>query len=614
MNVLNRINEPNDIKKLSLNEQNELAKEIRELLLNTISKNGGHLASNLGVVELTIALLNNYDFTKDKIVFDVGHQSYVYKILTDRKNLFNTIRTHKGISGFPKREESKYDFFDTGHSSNSISAALGMARARDLKKEDHNIIALIGDGAFTGGMVYEALNDLGYNHSKMLIILNDNQMSISSNVGGLSNYLNKVKLNPSYNKIKKSMHHKLSREKSSKIIKLIRRFKNSIKTFFFNPMFFENLGVRYIGPIDGNNVTDLNRVINKVKKLDGPIVLHVITTKGIGYAPALEKPDKFHAISKFDITTGATKTNTKKTYSDAFGEALVKLAERNPDIVAISAAMINGTGLKKFSEIYPDRTFDVGITEEHAVTLAAGMATSGLRPVFAVYSTFLARGFDQLLIDVCMQNLPVVFGIDRAGLVGNDGKTHQGVFDLSYLNLMPNIKILSPKCTSELPILLDYALKENGPVAIRYPRGGDDLELNPLKKVKTGVWEKIDAGEKVIVLATGKMVENAIKAKAMLKKYNPIIVNATFIKPLDQKCLKEIVAKNYNVLTIEDNNIIGGFGEQVLYHLNLLNFKGKIKIMGYSDKFIDHGSVEELLLEEKLDIKSIAKEIEKLYK
>ncbi len=613
MKILDKINKPEDIKKLSFNEQNELAIELREFLLDNVSKNGGHLASNLGVVELTIALLNNFDFTKDKIVFDVGHQSYIYKILTDRKNTFNTLRNYKGISGFPKREESKYDFFDTGHSSNSISAALGMARARDLKGEDHNIISVIGDGAFTGGMVYEALNDLGYNHSKMLIILNDNQMSISSNVGGLSNYLNKVKLNPSYNKIKKSMHRKLILEKNNKIIKIIRRIKNSIKTLFFNPMFFENLGVRYIGPIDGHNLKDLDRVLKKVKKLDGPVVLHIVTTKGIGYIPALENPDKFHAVSKFDITTGTSTQNNPNTYSNAFGKSLVKLAKKDNTIVAISAAMINGTGLKEFAKLYPNRTFDVGITEEHAVTLAAGMATSGLRPVFAVYSTFLERGFDQLLIDVCMQNLPVVFGIDRAGLVGNDGKTHQGVFDISYLNLMPNLKILSPKCTSEMEVLLDYAFNETGPVAIRYPRGGDELNLKPLTEIKTGVWEQIEKGEKVVILATGKMVEKAIKAKETLKNYNPIIINATFIKPLDYKYLKKIVNKNYNVLTLEDNNIIGGFGEQVLYALNNLNFKGKIKIMGYQDKFIDHGSIEELLIEEKMDPKSIALEIKKLY-
>lgn len=615
MNILNKINKPEDIKKLTNRELNTLASELREFLLDNVSKNGGHLASNLGIVELTIALLNNFDFSKDKIVFDVGHQSYIYKILTDRKETFNTLRTHKGISGFPKREESKYDYFDTGHSSNSISAALGMARARDLKGEDYNIISVIGDGAFTGGMVYEALNDLGYNHSKMLIILNDNQMSISANVGGLSNYLNQVKLNPSYNKIKKKMHYKLSREKNNKVIKLIRRIKNSVKTLFFNPMFFENLGVRYIGPIDGHNLDDLNRILKKVKKLDGPVVLHVITSKGIGYAPALENPDQFHAVSKFDLKTGKPLSKKSKTYSNAFGDALIKLAKDNENIVAISAAMIAGTGLKEFAKLYPNRTFDVGITEEHAATLAAGMAASGLRPVFAVYSTFLERSFDQVLIDVCMQNLPVVFGIDRAGLVGNDGKTHQGVFDISYLNLMPNIKILSPKCIEEMPILLDYAFKEQGPVAIRYPRGGDAITLKPLTKIKTGVWEEVEKGEKVVVLATGKMVGASLLAKELLKgEFNPIIVNATFIKPLDHKYLKEIVKNNYNVLTLEDNNIIGGFGEQVLYELNNLDFKGKIKIMGYQDKFIDHGSVEELLIEEGMDPKSIAIEVKKLFK
>lgn len=612
MNILNKINKPDDIKKLTTEEMGILAQEIREYILNNVSKSGGHLASNLGIVELTIALLNNFNFDKDKIIFDVGHQSYVYKILTDRKETFNTIRSYKGLSGFPKREESKYDFFDTGHSSNSISAALGMARARDLKGEDYNIISVIGDGAFTGGMVYEALNDLGYNHSKMLIILNDNQMSISENVGGLSSYLNQVKLSPSYNMLKNQMHHKLN--KSNSVLKCIRRIKNSIKTLFFNPMFFENLGVRYIGPIDGHNLSDLNRILKKIKKLDGPVVLHILTTKGYGYMPALENPDKFHAVSQFDLVTGNPLTSNKDTYSYAFGTSLIKLAKENNNIVAISAAMINGVGLKEFAKTYPERTFDVGITEEHAVTLAAGMAANGLKPIFAVYSTFLERGFDQVLIDVCMQNLPVIFAIDRAGLVGNDGKTHQGVFDISYLNLMPNMKIIAPKCTEELFVMLNYALKENSPIAIRYPRGGDSLKLAPIKTIKTGKWEVLNKGEKVVILATGKMVERAVLAKQKLKNINPVIVNALFIKPLDISYLKEIVKNNYNVLTLEDNNIIGGFGEQVLYELNNLGFKGKIKIMGYQDKFIDHGRVDELIKEEGLDTISIIKEIKKLYK
>lgn len=613
MNILDMIKNPDDIKSLSIPELEKLSEEIREFLINNISKTGGHLASNLGLVELTITLLKNFDFTKDKIIFDVGHQSYVYKILTDRKDKFSSIRQYKGISGFPKRNESKYDYFDTGHSSNSISASLGMARARDLKKENYDIISVIGDGAFTGGMVYEALNDVGFNNSKMFIILNDNQMSISLNVGGVSKCLNKIRLNTSYNRLKEKVHHKL--DKSTKIVNLAKKVKNSIKSLFFNQMFFESLGVKYIGPIDGHNIKELDRTIKKIKKLNEPVVLHVTTTKGLGYLPALINPDKFHAIGTFDIETGIPISKSGETYSSAFGKSLVKLARKDKNIVAITAAMVEGTGLKEFSELYPDRIFDVGITEEHAVTLASGMAISGLKPIFAVYSTFLQRGFDQILMDVCMQKSPVIFAIDRAGLVGSDGKTHQGVFDISYLNMMPNIEILSPKSTSEVEPILKYALKQNKPIAIRYPRGCDTLNLNKIKTIKTGKWENISDGEKVVILAVGRMVEYAIKAKELLKgKYNPVIINSLFIKPLDNEYLNTIIKNKYNVLTLEDNNIIGGFGQQILYNLNKLGFKNKIKIMGYEDKFIDHGNIDELLNEEEMNIKNIADEIKKLYK
>lgn len=611
MSVLNKIKGPDDIKKLTLEEMEKLAKEVRGYILKNVANTGGHLASNLGIVELTIALLANYDFTKDKIVFDVGHQSYVYKILTDRKDKFNTLRTHNGISGFPKREESIYDYFDTGHSSNSISACLGMARARDLKNEDYNIISVIGDGAFTGGMVYEALNDLGYKQSKMLIILNDNQMSISENVGSMSNYLNKIRLTSSYNKFKQRM----IKRQGNIIIKIGKKIKNSFKSLVFKPMFFESLGIRYIGPIDGHNLKDLNQVLEMIKELDEPIVLHILTNKGQGYLPALIHPDKYHAVSKFDIETGNSLNSSSRNYSSAFGEALTNIARLDDKIVAITAAMVDGTGLGKFKEEFPNRLFDVGIAEGHAVTLAAGMATNGLKPVFAVYSTFLQRGFDQVLIDVCMQNLPVVFAIDRAGLVGNDGKTHQGVFDLSYLNLIPNIEIIAPKCLDDVKIMLEYAISSNKPIAIRYPRGGDKYELKPLKEIKCGRWEEVSSGDQVVVLATGKMVQSAMMAKDKLKgKCNPIVVNALFVKPLDQDYLNKIIKSDYKVLTLEDNTIIGGFGSQVLNKLNELGYKNRVKIMGIPDKFIDHGSVDELYLDEHIDIDSIAKEILNLYK
>lgn len=610
MQILERINKPNDIKELNLKELNELAEELRLFLLENVSKTGGHLASNLGIVELTLALLKNFDFSKDKIIFDVGHQCYIYKILTGRKDKFKTLRTYKGISGFPKREESSFDYFDTGHSGNSISAALGMARARDLKNEDYNVVAVIGDGAFTGGMVYEALNDVGFKNSKMLIILNDNGMSISPNVGGLNLTLNKIRLTSSYNKLKKKAHL----NKSNPLIKLGRKVKNSIKSLFFKPMFFESLGVRYIGPIDGHNIKELNKVLEKIKNINEPVVLHVVTTKGLGYTQAMENPSKFHAVGSFDLVTGDSLSAKKITYSKVFGDTLVDLAKKDKKIVAITAAMIEGTGLSDFAKIYPDRLFDVGIAEEHAVSLAAGMATNGLKPVFAVYSTFLQRGFDQIIIDVCMQKLPVIFAIDRAGLVGNDGKTHQGVFDLSYLLMIPNIEILAPKCMQDLPLCLDYAIKATGPIAIRYPRGGDDLSLEPLKNIKKGKWEIVSKGEKVIILAIGKMVQYAVMAKNKLnKEYNPMIVNAMFIKPGDLEFLKMIVKEGYNVLTLEDNGKIGGFGEYISTILLDLGFNKKIRVMAYDDHFIDHGSVSELFLVEHLDVDSIIKMIKEVY-
>lgn len=610
MKILDNINNPSDIKKLSDKELEKLAEELRTFLLDIVSKTGGHLASNLGIVELTLALLKNFDFNYDKIIFDVGHQSYVYKILTGRKDKFNTLRTKNGLSGFPKREESTLDFFDTGHSSNSISAALGMARARDLKNENYNVITVIGDGAFTGGMVYEALNDVGFKNSKMLIILNDNGMSISPNVGGFTNTLNKIRLTNSYNKLKRKAH--LNR--NNPLVRMGRKFKNSVKNLFFKSMFFESLGVRYIGPIDGHNIKELNNVIKKIKKLNEPVVLHVVTTKGYGYLPALENPAKFHAVGSFDLVTGEVKSSNSLTYSKAFGEALVNLARKNKNIVAITAAMVEGTGLSKFAKMYPDRLFDVGITEGHAVSLAAGMATNGLKPVFAVYSTFLQRGFDQIVIDVCMQNLPVIFAIDRAGLVGNDGKTHQGIFDLSYLLMLPNIEIIAPKCIDDMPKILEYAINSSNPIAIRYPRGSDKLTLNVIKNIKKGKWEVVSKGEKVVVLATGKMVQYAFFAKEKLdKKYNPMIVNAMFIKPLDIDFLKQIIKDGYNILTIEDNVKIGGFGEYVGSTLRDLNFKKKLIVMGYNDHFIDHASVDELLEDEHLDVNSIIDKIKKLY-
>ena len=606
--MLDKINLDN-IKDLKIEEANLLADEIREFLVEKVSHTGGHLASNLGIVELTISLFRNFDFNKDKIVFDVGHQSYVYKILTGRKDKFDTLRQHKGLSGFPKLSESKYDFFETGHSSTSISSAIGMARARDLKGENHKVIALIGDGALTGGMVYEALNDIGDKKSNMIIILNDNEMSISSNVGGLSNHLNNIRFSTSYNKLKEKVHLKLDRRKH--LVNNIHKLKNRIKSLFINSSFFEDLGIRYIGPIDGHNIKELDRVFKKVKDLNGPIVIHTITKKGQGYLPAMENPDKFHGIGPFDIKTGNTKPATTESYSSAFGKAMEHITEKDNTVVAITAAMASGTGLKNYREKYKNNFFDVGIAEEHATTLAAGMATSGLKPVFVVYSTFLQRAFDQIIHDVCMPNLNVTFALDRAGLVGADGQTHQGVFDLSYLSMIPNMTIVVPKSTEEVELLLEYAVNANKPVAIRYPRGGDITKLKPLKKIKEGKWEVLSKGEKTAVIATGKMVGYALLAKEKCKT-NPMIINATFVKPLDYKLLNKLKKENYNIITLEDNNIIGGFGNQVLLYLNKIGYNRSIKTLGYEDKFIEQGSVDELLKEEGLSIDDIAKVIDNI--
>lgn len=610
--ILEQINKPKDLEKLNIKQLNQLSSEIRDYMLEVISKNGGHVASNFGIVELTIALLKVFDFDKDKIVFDVGHQSYPYKILTGRRNEFKTLRKYKGISGFPKREESKYDFFDVGHSSNSISVALGMAKARDIKKEKFNVISLVGDGALTGGMAYEGLNDLGYSKTKMIVIINDNQMSISKNVGGLSDYLNKIRINKHYNLLKKKVHKHL--DSKNKLVSFIKKTKHTFKSLFVQKMLFEDLGIRYIGPVDGHNIEEMIKLFNEVKNLDEPVVIHVVTKKGKGYIHAEEQPNKFHGISPFDIKTGEVIGKSDKlTYSKAFGDAIVNIAKNNKNVVAITAAMTEGTGLKKFSETYPERFFDIGIAEQHAVSFAAGLATQGLQPVFAVYSTFLQRGFDQILIDVCMQNLPVVFMIDRAGLVGNDGKTHQGVFDISYLSMVPNLTILAPKTVLEIEPMLKYALSLNKPVAIRYPRGGNKLELEPVKEIQEGKWEIVEKGEKLSIIATGKMVEEAVLVKERLKeqKVNPMIINALSIKPLDTLLLKRLVRNKYNIVTLEDNVENGGLGTLIESVMRKIEYKGKILKIAHKDKFIEHGSIDELMKAEKMDTENIVKRIAK---
>ncbi|WP_418222511.1 1-deoxy-D-xylulose-5-phosphate synthase [Clostridium isatidis] len=610
--ILDKIITPEEVKKLNNVELEVLAEEIREFLIETVSKTGGHLASNLGVVELTISLFNSFDLEKDKIVWDVGHQCYVHKILTGRKDKFDKLRQYNGLSGFPKRSESKYDTFDTGHSSTSISAALGMARGRDIKKENNNIIAVIGDGALTGGMALEGLNDVGFNKTKLIVVLNDNQMSISHNVGGLSNHLNSLRVEPKYNKFKSTVNATLKSNKTGeKIANYISKFKGSIKQFVVPSMLFEDMGLKYIGPIDGHDINMMSKVFNKAKEIDEPVIIHVVTSKGKGYDLAERNPKKYHGVSPFDLESGEALGKSKRNYSKVFGEAISELANEDDKIVAITAAMPDGTGLTDFAKRFPKRFFDVGIAEAHATTFAAGLACSGMKPVFAVYSTFLQRGFDQLVHDVCIQNMPVTFAIDRAGIVGEDGETHQGIFDLSYLSMMPNMTILAPKHLDELKLMLKWALDFNGPVAIRYPKGGDlNTPLKPIQKVKLGQWEEIEDGKGIAIIALGKMVQHSILAKEILKEHNinPKILSATFAKPLDETMLKKLVLQGYDIVTIEDNIINGGFGSYVLMKLNEMGFNKKIKLLGFNN-FVPQGSLDILYKKNHLDPEGIAKQI-----
>nr|WP_253197853.1 1-deoxy-D-xylulose-5-phosphate synthase [Clostridium gasigenes] len=611
--LLDRVNCPDEVKKLSNEELETLSVEIREFLIDSLSKTGGHLSSNLGVVELTLSLFKSFDLEKDKIVWDVGHQSYIHKLLTGRKEMFNTLRQYGGLSGFPKRCESKYDSFDTGHSTTSLSAALGMARARDIKGEDNEVIAVIGDGALTGGMAFEALNDVGFNKTKMIIILNDNQMSISKNVGGLSSYFNKIRVDPKYNKLKSNINTSLKLSNTGKrVAYYLSKIKDGIKQVVVPSMLFEDMGIKYIGPIDGHDIDMMNEVFKKVKQIEGPVIIHTITQKGRGYELAEKNPGKFHSVGAFDLESGEVISSASENYSKVFGDTMIELAKEDNRIVAITAAMPDGTGLKDFAKEFPNRIFDVGIAEQHATTLAAGMASQGLRPVFAVYSTFLQRAFDQVIHDVCIQEMPVTFAIDRAGIVGEDGETHQGIFDISYLNQIPKMNILAPKSLGDLPIMLKWAVNSNMPVAIRYPRGGDILkDIKPLTEIKYGKWEKIINGEKIAIIAVGKMVQHAILAKKNLEKngINPLIISATFVKPQDTELLKELVDNKYNIVTIEDNMISGGFGNSVLMNLVELGFENKFKALGFKDDFITHGAVNILYKEAKLDGDGIAETI-----
>lgn len=595
--MLDNITKIEDIKDLSINELETLSKEIREFILKSVSKTGGHLASNLGVTDLTVALFKVFDFNQDKIVFDVGHQAYTYKILTGRKEMFDKLRKSNGLSGFPKKEESKYDFFNTGHSSNSISAALGYAVARDLNNENYNVIALIGDGAMSGGEAFEGLNNLGHLSTKMLVILNDNGESISKSVGGFAKKLNNIRINQKYINFKNDLKKKYK----SKTIFVLRKVKNRFKNIILPNRMFENLGIKYIGPINGHNMKEMVETLTKIKNIDSPIILHVITEKGHGYEYATKYPDLYHGVGAFNPSELIE--NNKESYSKYFGKALSELREKDEKIIAITAAMKDGTGLTTFSSLYPKSFFDVGISEEHAVTFAGGIASNGYKPVVAIYSTFLGRAYDQILIDICMQKLPVVFAIDRAGLVGEDGETHQGIFDLSYLTHMPNMEIIAPKCVEDLKPCLKYALNAPNPVAIRYPKGFYSNKEYALECLKKGKWEIIHKGKKIALITVGKAFELGLELKNEFPDIE--LINATSIKPLDTKLLDKLIENNYEIITIEDNQIIGGFGSLVLLYLNKNNYKKKLHIFGYDDKFIKQGKINELMDENNINYNTL---------
>lgn len=614
--MLERINKTNDIKKLTLQEKQELASEIREYIIDVTSKNGGHLASNLGVVELTIALESVFDVSKDNIIWDVGHQSYTHKILTGRKEELKTLRKYKGLSGFPKTEESETDTFNTGHSSTSISAALGIATARDLKHKKQNVIAVIGDGALTGGMALEALNHLGSSKTRMIVILNDNEMSISENVGGMNDLLTDLRTRKNYRSINDKIRKGVEKiPVLGKIItKLVVGTKNVIKQMFVKGMYFEEIGIRYVGPVDGHNIEDLETLLSKVKELDGPTLVHVLTTKGKGYKPAESTPEKYHGVSPFEIETGESVSVKKDDYSKIFGNKLIKLASKNKNIVAITAAMSEGTGLSKFKEKYPDRLFDVGIAEQHALTFAAGLAKSGMIPFVSIYSSFYQRGYDQVIHDICTQNLPVIMCVDRAGLVGADGETHQGLFDMAFFKIVPNITIMAPKDFKELEAMMEFAVTLKKPVVIRYPRGGEEISFEKQTIIKLGTSEILETGKDYSVIAIGSKVSTGKQVVDKLKDMNKTcdLINVRFLKPLDNKTIINSISKTKKVIVIEDGTIIGGLSSSIKELIADNNLPIKYaKYYSYPDEFIKHGSIKELNKQYKVDVESIIKDIKR---
>ncbi len=614
--ALEKIRQANDIKNLTSAELEALPDELRQLLVNTVAETGGHLASNLGVVELTIALHFVFDLPQDKIVWDVGHQSYTHKILTGRKEEFATLRQFGGLSGFPKRAESESDSFDTGHSSTSISAGLGYAMARDLQGEDYHVISVIGDGALTGGMAYEALNNAALLKKNYIIVLNDNQMSISENVGAMSDHLSKLRTSARYTNLKLGVQSALEKVPAvgKPMVKGIRRTKSGIKQIFVPGMFFENMGIMYLGPVDGHDVNALCKVLRQAATVEGPVLVHVLTNKGHGYEPAERLPERFHGIAPFEVETGLPQGAAEASYTDIFSTVMFKLGEQRSDLCAITAAMMDGTGLRRFHNKYPERFFDVGIAEEHALTFAAGMAAGKMKPVVALYSSFLQRGYDQLIHDICMQNLPVVIAIDRAGLVGSDGETHQGIFDISMLSAMPNMTLMAPKNKWELSDMLKFAVDFDGPVALRYPRGEAYAGMKENReKIELGKCEVIfaPADAKVMIFALGSMVKVAQQVCELLaaESVPATLVNARFAKPLDEGFLRESMSNYSAIVTMEEGIASGGMGSSVECLLHQEGFAGKVMTFAIEDTFVKQGSVSQQLELLGLDAATVAQKI-----
>lgn len=612
--ILEKIKEANDVKQLSLSECEQLAQEIRDFLIRSLSETGGHLASNLGVVELTIALHRFLHFPEDKLVWDVGHQAYTHKILTGRKEQFATLRKTGGLSGFPKRKESDCDAFDTGHSSTSISAGLGLVQARDLKGENYQVVSVIGDGALTGGMVYEALNNAAELKKNFIIILNDNEMSITRNVGGMSSYLDHIRMAAPYTELKMGVTNALKKipKVGDGMVDALHKTKSSIKQLVIPGMLFENMGLTYLGPVDGHDMRQLGKVLQEAKRKQGPVLIHVLTEKGRGYEPAMRHPARFHGAAPYEIETGLPKSNGNPSYTDIFSTVMRKFGDREPNVVAVSAAMVPGTGLKRFGNMFPERLFDVGIAEEHAVTFAAGLALGGLRPVVAIYSSFLQRAVDQILHDVCMQNLPVVFAVDRAGLVGSDGETHHGCFDLSYLSMMPNMTVMAPKNKWELSDMLKFAIRQKSPVAIRYPRGEAYTGLEDYRApIEMGKAEILEKGKEIAILAVGNMVRTAVQVTENLRNcgYEPTLVNMRFVKPLDMDLLEILREDHSLIVTMEENVKSGGFGEQVMTYYGSRLQSPAVRIVAIEDKFVPHGSVEDLMHQQQMDSASVTERI-----